>query len=48
VLPAAAAELQAQASCERYNSLASIVQRYGHMYYHFVEEALPRWAAQLH
>lgn len=37
------AHLQAAASCERFSSLASVVQRYGHMYYHFVEEALPRW-----
>lgn len=33
----------AYAQCaRRYTRLASIVQRYGHMYYHFLIEALPR------
>ncbi|KAI3435029.1 hypothetical protein D9Q98_003081 [Chlorella vulgaris] len=35
---------EAAASCEWYSGLATVVQRYGHMYYHFVEEALPRVA----
>lgn len=38
--------VQAKAECEQYASLASIVQRYGHMYYHFLEEALPRLGGQ--
>lgn len=29
--------------CERHAVLASVVQKYGHMYYHFLEETLPRW-----
>lgn len=37
-----AAPLQAAAACERHPLLASVVQRYGHMYYHFVMETLPR------
>jgi hypothetical protein len=36
--------LQAAAACERHPVLASVVQRYGHMYYHFVMETLPRVA----
>lgn len=38
---------QALASCERHGSLATVIQRYGHMYYHFLEEALPRVALLL-
>lgn len=38
---------QAGAECERHTALASVVQKYGHMYYHFVEEALPRMALLL-
>lgn len=34
---------QAAAACERHGTLASAIQRYGHMYYHFLLEALPRW-----
>ena len=34
---------QASTTCERHPALASVVQKYGGMYYHFVEEALPRW-----
>ena len=33
---------EAAAACERHARLASLVSRYGHMYYHFVEEVLPR------
>ena len=28
--------------CERHSVLGSLIQRYGHMYYHFLVEALPR------
>eukprot|EP00887_Chlorella_sp_A99_P003387 scaffold7.g3387.t1 len=36
---------EAAAGCERHARLASVIQRFGHMYYHFLEEALPRVAA---
>lgn len=36
--------LQAEAVCEQHTLLASVIQRYGHMYYHFLAETLPRWA----
>ncbi|KAL4425168.1 hypothetical protein ABPG75_009184 [Micractinium tetrahymenae] len=35
---------QAAASCEPFSALATVVQRFGAMYYHFLEEALPRVA----
>ncbi|PSC67438.1 hypothetical protein C2E20_8901 [Micractinium conductrix] len=38
---------QASTTCERHPALASVVQKYGGMYYHFVEEALPRVALLL-
>lgn len=38
-LPASSAP---PAACERYASLATVVQRFGHMYYHFLAETLPR------
>lgn len=38
--------VQAAAACERHPLLASVVQRYGHMYYHFVMETLPRSGLQ--
>ena len=28
--------------CRRFKRLATAVQKYGHMYYHFVQEVLPR------
>ena len=30
------------ASCKRFKRLATAVQKYGHMYHHFVLEVLPR------
>lgn len=35
--------LQTQQQCIRYKKLATVIQRYGHMYYHFLEETLPRY-----
>lgn len=46
-LPALAARMQAAATCERHPVMASVVQRYGHMYYHFVMETLPRWVVSV-
>ncbi len=33
---------QDQKSCKRFKRLATVIQKYGHMYYHFVQEVLPR------
>jgi hypothetical protein len=33
------------AQCTKHGRLASVIQRYGHMYYHFLEETLPRYLA---
>lgn len=38
---------RALASCERHEELATIVQRYSWMYYHFLEESLPRLSLML-
>ena len=40
--PARTSPAAAAAECERHGALASVIQRYGHMYFHFVAEALPR------
>lgn len=34
--------LQGRTRCKHYARLASPVQRYGHMYFHFMQEVLPR------
>lgn len=29
-------------SCKHFPRLATVIQKYGHMYYHFVQEVIPR------
>lgn len=40
-IPATSEELNG-IHCKRFNKLATTIQKYGHMYYHFVQEVLPR------
>jgi len=46
-LPASSAADAAAACTRRHRRLATVIQRYGHMYYHWLEETLPRIVALL-